>query len=123
MTLFYPKYSTKEAFYLKKSEEKNYKLLADKNNTQAIYKLYTYYHYSSQEFDKATMILKKGAELGNAEFQYMYGVRLLRSHPASSSFTDNKDKINLGKYWLHKAANSRYKSAIEELKNLDDKGI
>jgi len=115
--VFIPKISTEDTFHLEEMEKEKYKLLADKNNTEAIYKLYTYYHYSSQEFDKATLILKKGAELGNIEFQYMYGVRLLRSHPASSSFTDDKEKIKMGKYWLNKAANSGYKLAIEKLED------
>jgi len=113
LILLQPKYSTKDEFILTQKEIEKYKLLAEHNNTDAIIKLYTYYNYSKQDFNKVMKILKKGAKIGNPEIQYMYARRLIYGVHLTETITPFDNRYKEGVYWLEKSANAGYKPAIE----------
>lgn len=112
--LFFPKQSTKDVYNLSEVEYKNYLKQARKGNLKSIEKLYLYYHYSINDYNKSIDILRQGSKLGDKIFQYRLALYFIRSYYPNNQKEKELCK-NEGIYWLQQSAKSGYQEAINEL--------
>lgn len=111
--------STNKFYNLSEKELIYYQRLADRNNTNARIKLYSYYQFVKKDFNKSMEIIKDGALMGDPLFEYKYAQRLLNGIFLTKS-TNKKNRYKKAVYYLKSAAKKGNKDAIIKLKELGE---
>ena len=115
-------YRSGDAFDLSKGEQKNLMDEALRGNCGAAYKLYLYYNYTKNDYNKTMYILRVGSEYNDPKLQRILAFYLLRKdiyHP----YEINQSKQEEGLYWLKKSASQGDKEARQFLKELRSTGV
>lgn len=118
VSLFYPRLSTKIEFDLKPQKYTLLKQKAENGNLYAIERLYQYYHYSTNEYNKSIEILREGAKLGDSKLQYKLSLYFIRDYYPYGRKESFKEE---GIYWLNESAKQKHKSAMHELKIITER--
>lgn len=105
--------STASIFNLSEDEKIDLIEKANRNDSQASFRLYKYYFFSNDSRSDAIQWLKKSAQDGNQQAQHILGIFYLE-------FLTPKN-IEEGKYWLRKSAANGYLPAKEDLEKIEKK--
>ena len=117
ISVIIPSLSTPDSFDLNTKEQAIFLSEAHKGNLESIEKMYLYYKFTVNDFNRSIEMLRLGSKIGDIEYQYRLGRFLIFGRNLSKQ-TDNKKLLKEGVFWLRKSADNGNKQALEVLKNI-----